>query len=111
MQALLDGSDVLHGKGDDLVMCPTGIAALQAAKASGRDLRSVSSAVSCRRYQAKRPLYLQRSFFATAAAAAAALFEGVLVGVLQPPPRSMMFAGLDREFKRRGSYRAIWLFF
>ena len=49
MQALLDGSDVLHGKGDNMVMCPTGIAALRAAEASGRDLRSVSAAVSCRR--------------------------------------------------------------
>ena len=60
--------------------------------------------MSRRRYQAERPLHLQLSFFATDADAAVELFEGVLVG-FQPPPTSMMFAGLDRGFLEAARYK------
>lgn len=104
--ALLHGIDATsHGPalGDDLVMNTAGIATLHAADAAGAvNLHEVSAAVSRRHYPGtdagtERPGHLQLSFFATDIAAATDLFA-VILADLQPPPRSLMFAGLNRQF-------------
>ena len=102
--ALLHGIDACtsHALGDDLVMNTAGIEALHAADAAGAiDFHRVSAAVSRRHYpgtdaDTDRP-HLQLSFFATDIEAATDLFA-VILADLQPPPRSLMFAGLNRQF-------------
>ena len=95
--ALATGRDASHGRGDDLILDPSVLEALQAAAAAGSSLAEVSGAISRRHYQNDRPLHLQLSFFATDATAASQLMAVALTD-LDPPAKSMMFAGLEHTY-------------
>ena len=65
----LSGRDTLGGAGEDIIMAPSGWAALEEADAGGRALAEVSAAVSRRHYRPGNAQLLL-SFFATGASAA-----------------------------------------